>query len=187
MNCLKDLKFINITNIINIINFYKNLKKKREDIMSEKSKTIITNKGLVRAEFNFWVGRYMDKFYDGLEQKKIVGNKCPKCQDVFVPPRKICGKCNVVIPLDQNWVDLPNTGTLVNFTITPYKVNDRASRKVKNPQIIGMIKIDGSNTGIVYRLLDIEPEDVKIGMKVQIEWDEKTKGNPSDIKGFIKM
>ncbi|MFX1309481.1 MAG: Zn-ribbon domain-containing OB-fold protein [Promethearchaeota archaeon] len=150
-------------------------------------KVIITNKGMVRAEFNFWVGQYMDKFYDNLEQKKIIGNKCPKCSDIFVPPRKICGKCNVTIPLDQIWLDLPDTGTLVNYTITPYKVTDRGSRKVKKEQIIGMVNIDGSNTGIVYKILDMEPGEVKTGMKVKIDWAEKTKGEPSDIKGFVKL
>ena len=151
-------------------------------------KNIVINKGLVRAEFNFWVGRYLDKFYDGLEQKKIIGNKCPKCGDVFVPPRKVCGKCNVVIPLEEqkSWVNLPNTGTVINHTTTYYKVNERASRTVKEPQVIGMIRIDGSNTAIVYKLLDMKPEEAKTGMKVKIQWEEKTKGDPADIKGFVK-
>ena len=150
-------------------------------------KLVVANKGLIRAEFAFWVGQYMDKFYDALENKKIIGNKCPKCGDVFVPPRKICGKCNETIPLDQNWVDLPLTGTLKNYTITYYKINDRSSRKVKKPQIIGMVQIDGSSTAIIYRLLKIEPNEVKIGMKAKLEWEEKTQGNPSDIKGFVPV
>jgi len=154
--------------------------------MSEE-KIVVANKGLIRAEFAFWVGQYMDKFYDALENKKIIGNKCPQCGDVFVPPRKICGKCNETISLDQNWLDLPDTGALKNYTLTYYKINDRASRKVKKPQIIGMVQIDGSNTAIVYRLLDIKTEEVKMGMKVRVEWDEKTKGDPSDIKGFAKI
>ena len=150
-------------------------------------KIVVANKGLVKAEFAFWVGRYMDKFYDAFENKKIIGNKCPKCEDVFVPPRKICGKCKMTIPFDQNWVDIPETGVLKNFTITYYKINDRASRKVKKPQIIGMVQLNGSTTSIIYRLLNIAPEDVSIGMKVKVEWEEKPKGNPSDIKGFIKV
>ncbi len=154
--------------------------------MSEE-KIVVANKGLVRAQFEFWVGLYLDKFYDALENKKIIGNKCPKCGKIFVPPRKVCGECNTIIPLEENWVDLPDTGTLKNFTITHYKVNDRGVRKVKKPQIIGMINIDGSDTCIVYRLLNIEPEDLKIGMKVKIEWEEKTNGAPSDIKGFVKI
>jgi len=153
--------------------------------MSEK--LIVANKGLVKADFNFWVGRYMDKFYDGLEQKKIVGNKCTKCGVIYVPPRQFCGKCNASLPLDQNWIDLPDTGILINYTMTPYKVSDRRERKVKDLQIIGMVQIDGTNTGIVYRLLEIKPEEVKTGMKVKIQWEEKTKGDPSDIKGFVKV
>jgi len=74
----------------------------------------------------------------------------------------------------------------MNFTTTPYRVNDRSSRKTKD-WTIGMIQIDGSNTSIIYRLLNMEPEDVKIGMKVKIEWNENTKGDPSDIKGFTKV
>ena len=150
-------------------------------------KIIVANKGLVRAEYAFWVGRYMDKFFDAFENKKILANKCPKCEDVFVPPRKICGNCNITIPFDQNWVEIPETGVLQNFTITHYKINDRASRKVKKPQIIGMMQLDGSNTAIVYRLLDIKPEELNIGMKLKVEWEEKPKGNPSDIKGFVKV
>ena len=42
--------------------------------MSE-NKVIVANKGMVRAEFNFWVGQYMDKFYDNFEKKKMIGNK----------------------------------------------------------------------------------------------------------------
>ena len=150
-------------------------------------KIIVANKGLVRAEYAFWVGKYMDKFFDAFENKKVLGNKCPKCEDVFVPPRKICGKCNITIPFDQNWVEIPETGILKNFTITHYKINDRASRKVKKPQIIGMVQLDGSNTAIVYKLLDIKPEELNIGMKLKVEWEEKPKGNPSDIKGFMKV
>jgi uncharacterized OB-fold protein len=150
-------------------------------------KIIVSNKGLVKADFNFWVGRYMDKFYDGLEQKKVIGNKCSKCGKVFCPPRQICGECKEILPLDQNWVDLPDTGILVNYTMTTYKISDRRDRKVKDLQIIGMVQIDGSNTAIVNRVLNLSPEEVKTGMKLEIEWSEKTTGAPSDINGFVKV
>ena len=152
--------------------------------MSEK--VVVTEKGFVRAEFSFWVGRYMDKFYDALESKKIIGNKCPKCGKVFVPPRKICGGCNEEIALNENWVNLTDTGILLNYTITNYRVSDRSARKGKDSQIIGMVQLDGSDTTITYRLLNMESDEVKIGMKLKVVWEEKLKGPPSDIKGFIK-
>ena len=145
------------------------------------------NWGTQVAEFNFWVGKYMDKFYDNLINKKIVGNKCPKCSKVFVPPRKICNKCKKIIELDQNWVDLPETGTLINYTMTPYRVSQEGKIKEKELLSIGMMQIDGSNTSIMGKLLNIEPENIKQGMKLKIEWAKETLGAPSDIEGFIKV
>ena len=152
--------------------------------MSEK--IIEKTRGLVKADFNFWVGLYMDKFYDSFEQKKIVANKCPQCGEVFVPPRKICGICNIKLPLDENWVQLSDTGTLVNYTRTQYKVTDRRARKSKGFTTLGMVKIDGSNSAIVYPL-EVEFDDIEIGMKMKIKWVEKPKGEPSDIEGFVKV
>lgn len=151
-------------------------------------KVIITQRGMVRAEFNFYVGKYQDKMYDAFEKKKLVGNKCPKCGDVFLPPRKVCGKCYVTIPLDgaENWVDLPDTGTLMNYTATPYKITERGDRKVKKNQLIGMVQIDGSNTGIIYNLIDITEDEVKTGMKLKAKWVDEPKGEPMDIDGFVK-
>ena len=113
-------------------------------------------------------------------------NQCPKCKEVFFPPRKICGKCNVTIPLEENWVDLSDTGTLKSYTASPYKVTERGTRKVKKEKLLGMVQIDGTNSGIIYELLDIAPEEVKIGMKLKIVWTKQPKGEPMDISGFTK-
>ena len=40
---------------------------------------------------------------------------------------------------------------------------------------------------IIYKLFNMEIENVKIGMEVKSEWNETTKGDPSDIKGFNKV
>ncbi|TXT63948.1 MAG: hypothetical protein BAJALOKI1v1_640012 [Promethearchaeota archaeon] len=152
--------------------------------MSEK--IIEKNKGLVKADFGFWVGLYMDKFYDTFEQKKIIGNKCQECGAVFVPPRNICGICNIKLPLDQNWIDVSDEGILINYTRTAYKVTDRRARKAKKLNDIGMVQLEGSDTAIVYPLIDFKEDDLKTGMKVKVKWKDNPTGGPSDIEGFIK-
>ena len=140
--------------------------------------------GFVQAEYNFWVGKYMDKFFDGLEEKKIIGNKCPTCGKVYVPPRKICGDCFKTIAFENHWVELKDTGTLVNFTRTPFVVSERGKQKTKDSVLVGMVSFDGSDTAVVYKILDAEEKDLKIGMKVNIVWNDKLRGHPKDIKGF---
>ncbi|MHA1291425.1 MAG: Zn-ribbon domain-containing OB-fold protein [Promethearchaeota archaeon] len=142
---------------------------------------IYVTKGMVRAEFNFWVGIPMDKFYDGLENKKFVGNKCPKCGKVFCPPRKICGDCFAEC---KEFVDLPETGILKNYTVTNWKIQERKGRKVKKDMIIGLVQVDGADSSMLIPIVNTTPDEVKEGMKVKVVWAKRIKGHPNDIAGF---
>ncbi|MGQ4874661.1 MAG: Zn-ribbon domain-containing OB-fold protein [Promethearchaeia archaeon] len=142
---------------------------------------IYTTKGMVRAEFNFWVGIPMDKFYDGLESGKFVGIKCPSCGKVYCPPRKICGDC---FKECTEYVDLPETGTLKNFTVTSWKVQERKSRKVKKEIIVGLVQLDGANSAMIVPIINTDPANLKEDMKVKVVWNSKLKGKVDDIKGF---
>jgi len=137
--------------------------------------------GIVAPEFNFWVGLVMDKFYDGLENKKFIGNKCSKCGKVFLPPRKICGDC---FAKAEEFLDLPGTGVVKNFTIANYNVNERKERKLKEPLNVGLVQIDGADTAMITKILNINPDEIKEGMRVKVVWADKIKGTPKDIKGF---
>jgi len=152
--------------------------------MAKKRVEITT--GFVQADYNFWVGKYMDKFYDGLETKQILGNKCPTCNKVFVPPRKVCGTCFKTIDLDDYWIELKDTGTLQNFTTTRIAVSEAEQKKTPDTTLIGMVRFDGTDTAVVYPLLDLQEKDLSIGMKVRVVWSDELKGHPSDIKGFRK-
>ena len=142
---------------------------------------VSVTKGMVRAEFNFWVGIVMDKFYDGLQEKKFIGTKCSKCGKVFLPPRNRCADC---FAKAEDFIDLPETGILKNFTVTNYKISERKSRTVKKDQIVGLVQIDGADTAMVLPIININPEDLKIGMKLKVVWAKNIKGHPDDIAGF---
>jgi uncharacterized OB-fold protein len=138
-------------------------------------------KGAVRAEFDFWVGLYLDKFLEGLEQKKFIGNKCSKCGKVYIPPRKICGDCFAHI---EEYIDLPDTGILTNFTYTNLQITERRPRKSTITRMLGLVKLDGADSSMLLPVIETEPKNLKIGMKVQVVWSETIKGQPTDIKGF---
>ncbi|GAB4315958.1 MAG: hypothetical protein Kow0069_17990 [Promethearchaeota archaeon] len=147
-------------------------------------KWVVTTKGFVRADYAYWVGKYMDKFYDALAQQKVVADKCPKCGKVFVPPRKVCGECFATVPLDDDscWVELPPRGTLVNFTATSMTVTENRTRK--KSALVGMVKLEGADTALVYPVLGAKESDLSLGARVEIQWNTKVKGQPADIRGF---
>ncbi len=148
--------------------------------MDDEQDVTIT-KGMVRAEFNFWVGIVMDKFYDGLQEKKFIGTKCSKCGKVFLPPRNRCGDC---FAKAEEFIDLPETGILKNFTVTNIKISERKSRNVKKDMIVGLVQIDGADTAMIVPVININPEDLKVGMKLRVVWAKSIKGDPNDIAGF---
>jgi hypothetical protein len=123
----------------------------------------------------------MDKFYDGLENKKFIGTKCSKCGKVFLPPRNRCGDC---FAKAEEFIDLSETGTLKNFTVANYKVTERRARKLKEPIIIGLVQIDGADTAMISEILNVNLDDLKDGIKVKVVWADRIKGHPKDIKGF---
>ena len=147
----------------------------------DEEQDIYITKGMVRAEFNFWVGIVMDKFFDGLQEKKFIGTKCSKCGKVFLPPRNRCGDC---FAKAEDFIELPETGILKNFTVTSYKVTERKARNVNKDQIVGLVQIDGADNAMVVPVINTNPEDLKIGMKLKVVWAKRIKGHPNDIAGF---
>ena len=149
--------------------------------MLEEDQEIFITKGMVRADFDFWVGLVMDKFYDGLQEKKFIGTKCSKCGKVFLPPRNRCGDC---FAKAEEFVDLPETGILKNFTVTTYKITERKIRKVKKDIMVGLVQVDGADTAMLVPIVNTNPDNLKEGMKVSVVWAKKLKGDPQDIAGF---
>jgi len=52
------------------------------------------------------------------------------------------------------------------------------------PYPVGIIKLDGADTGMCHLLGEVVPEDIKIGMRVEAVFQEQRKGNILDIAYF---
>jgi len=65
--------------------------------------------------YDWSTGKYLGKVYaEAKENKKLVGNRCPQCKDIWLPPTPVCPKCK--IDMGWDWVELPQTGTLYQYT-----------------------------------------------------------------------
>ena len=119
----------------------------------------------------------VSRFFEGLMEKKLLGTKCPKCRDVFCPPRAHCwrNKCKLT---ETEWIDMPMHGILHCFTVLGFAGEAFLSDL---PFILAYVRIDGANTMIAGRLIGMDPEDVECDMKVNIKFVEHPAGNPMDI------
>jgi len=136
--------------------------------------------GKLALPYTYFAGRTGSRFITTIrEQKKIMGLRCYNCVRVFVPPRQTCERC--MADISQNWVELPGTGTVENFTVVRYQ-DRHLPRKV--PYVLALIRLDGADTPLCHIVSGIFPEDVKIGLRVKAVFADEASGTILDIDHF---
>ena len=138
------------------------------------------HKSGIRLRYNWWLGRVGSRFYREIRDRcKIYGIKCPQCKLVFVPPKENCPRC---FSRMNEWIELGNTGTLMTYTMIRYSVP--FIQPLEPPYALGIIQLDGADTGFTHLLGEIDFDELEIGLRVQAVFREVREGNLLDIKYF---
>ncbi len=111
-----------------------------------------------------------------LASHHIVGQRCPECGLTYVPGSGYCPICVVAICQDGR-VELEPRGTVTTFTVVdPVQY---PGQKEKSRYVVAAILLDGAGVALgQQRLGEIEPDDVRTGMRVEVEWAEAGAANP---------
>ncbi|MBE5970413.1 MAG: acyl carrier protein [Lachnospiraceae bacterium] len=87
--------------------------------------------------------RIVKKYYDALEEGKVLGRKCTACGHIEYPPYLACNECG---NLDTEWVDLTNVRAHVKQIIPPLQVFPETEWKNQNGGYIPIaVSIDGAD------------------------------------------
>lgn len=100
----------------------------------------------------------------GFLEGKIMGTRCPKCGDTFVPARTHCWNLDCNLERTE-WVEMPLTAKVHTWTIAGW--SGRSSLK-KLPIILVYAVIGNSKTAIANELHGIDPWDVEFNMPLKI-------------------
>ena len=130
------------------------------------------------AEWNWSYGRISRFFRELRDNKKIMGTKCPKCGIVFCPPTSDCPKCYV----PTEWVEVSNQGTVQYYTIVYGLAAPWAKHEV--PFGVGLIKLDGADTGLLHYILGVKFDELKNGIRVEAVFRDEREGYITDISHF---
>lgn len=135
--------------------------------------------GAIIMPYMYYAGSTGSRFFIELrDNKRIMGIRCSKCNRVYVPPRSTCLGCFGKL---KEWVELDSRGTLESYTFVQYPL---PVHPLIAPFAYGIIKLDGADTGLTHFIGEVEPEELKIGMRVKPVFKEKREGNILDIKYF---
>ncbi len=135
-------------------------------------------------------GAAMERFCEGLRERRIEALMCSGCGRRYLPPRPVCGDC--CRPMDR-WVPVDDVGRLEAWTIVHVPIVDgRTGRRRPVPYGMGLIRLDGADTTINHylRLDDVHrPErdggqGPSIGLRVRAVWRDELRGAMDDIACF---
>jgi uncharacterized OB-fold protein len=135
--------------------------------------------GQIYIPNTYSAGAVGSRFLIGLRDKKrIMGTRCPTCNRVYVPARSICKDC--FGQLDE-LVEVSDKGTLLTYTVCS---QPNPVQPVESPVVYGIVQLDGADTGFVHMLGEVEPEQIRIGMRVQAVFKNEREASILDIRYF---
>ena len=124
----------------------------------------------------------IESYLEFLRSKKLMGSKCKKCGEMYVPVRKLCTKCNSV---DMEWVEMSGKGNVAAFTSitvgTPFFVTKGYDRK--NPYCFSVIQLEEGPmvSGQLVGVDESKPETINVGLPVKAKFLE------TELKGETRI
>ncbi len=122
-----------------------------------------------RLEYTYTAGIATSRFLRGMAEGRIMGQRCPQCGKVYIPPR---GSCSVCAVATEEEVELSNKGTVTTFCIVNIPSQGLS---VPVPYVCADIMLDGADVPFMHIIQECPTEDVRMGMRVEAVWADPDK------------
>ena len=118
----------------------------------------------VRLRYEHTASPGESEFLRALAAGRLLGQRCPACGKVYVPPRAACPTDGVPTAGE---VELPDTGTVTTFCVVnvPFR-----GQRVPTPYVAAAIVLDGADIPFQHLILGCDPGEVRMGMRVAAVW-----------------
>ncbi|KUO15592.1 Zn-ribbon domain-containing OB-fold protein [Streptomyces dysideae] len=119
-----------------------------------------------RLDYTYSPGRAQSAYIAALSGRRTVGERCPSCRKVYVPPRGACPTCGVAT---AEQVEVGPGGTVTTFCIVNIKAKNL---DIEVPYVYGHIALDGADLALHGRIGGIPYDQVRMGLRVEPVWTE---------------
>lgn len=104
------------------------------------------------------------RYLRGLAEGRLLGQRCPECGKVYIPPRGACPTDGV--PTTDE-VELADTGTVTTFCIVNVPF---LGQRIKPPYVSAYVLLDGADIPLMHLVLGCAADEVRMGMRVRAVW-----------------
>ncbi|GAA3385122.1 Zn-ribbon domain-containing OB-fold protein [Cryptosporangium minutisporangium] len=113
------------------------------------------------------------RFLRGITEGRLLGQRCPVCGKVYIPPR---GACPVDGVPTTDEVALPDRGTVTTFCVVnvPY-----LGQRLTPPYVAAYVLLDGADIAFQHLILECPADEVRMGMRVEAVWRPREEWGPT--------
>ncbi|MEU1042525.1 Zn-ribbon domain-containing OB-fold protein [Streptomyces sp. NPDC005551] len=119
-----------------------------------------------RLDYVYSPGRAQSAYINALSGRRTVGERCPSCRKVYVPPRGACPTCGIAT---SEQVETGPRGTLTTYCVVNIKAKNL---DIEVPYVYGHIALDGADLALHGRIGGIPYDQVRMGLRVEPVWTE---------------
>ena len=118
----------------------------------------------VRLRYQHTASAEESRYLRALRTGKLIGQRCPACGKVYIPPRGACPVDGVPTTTD---VELPDVGTVTTFCVVNVPFH---GQRIPSPYVAAQVLLDGADIAFQHLILGCEPDAVRMGMRVRAVW-----------------
>ena len=105
-------------------------------------------------------------FWEAAAEHRLVVQRCSDCAHTRFPPAPICPECREGA---FDWLEVPGGGSVYTYTTMHRPV----AADMPLPFVIAVVALDDSGgLRMISNLVDIDPAQVEIGMRVELVWED---------------
>ena len=121
----------------------------------------------VSLDYDYAASPEESLFYRGLNEGRIMGQRCPTCEKVYIPPRSACPADGT--PTAEE-IELSQTGTVTTFCIVNVPF---LGQKITPPESRRTLASDRALIAVLHLILGVPADEVRMGMRVKAVWKPK--------------
>lgn len=106
---------------------------------------------------------WTEGFWSMAKESKLTACQCGACGTFRMPPSPFCPNCQ---SQEVRWPELPGTGTVYSFVVCHRSPFPDVADYTYVPVVL---ELDGApGVRLISNLIDVDPDEVRIGMRVQV-------------------
>ena len=106
-------------------------------------------------------------YWEGCKNHKLLVQRCVDCATYQSYPRKVCMNC---MSDNLEWQEATGRGEIYSFSIV-HRASPAFASDV--PYVVAIVELD-EGVRLMTNIIDCRPEEVGIGLKVQVVFDRVT-------------